>query len=214
MLFDYHKYSPWAHVQLNDGDAGNFLRHDNLREINNRLWGWRKAKTITTILVTATDAFVKGKNLYVPPPSKAASPPPIDADAFKFTSTPVVSVTSRSARQKAWCSGWHVMDIYRSRRDFATQLAYLRTAYAGSHLVCTFDKSLVVIVDGFCAGSGVFAFAGAPFVVTTNEASCEFPEASYVFVPAGGAHFHLSKLRRGLGKYLACSGARISGADL
>jgi len=86
--------------------------------------------------------------------------------------------------------------------------------YQLNHLIATYPKPVVSLLDGITMGGGVGLSVHAPFRVATEKTMFAMPETALgLFPDVGGSHF-LSRLPGELGMYIALSGARLKAADL
>lgn len=96
--------------------------------------------------------------------------------------------------------------------DAATR--YLETYLQVCHLIATYPKPVVSILDGATVAEGAgFALLSSHQVVT-ERARLWFPETSYGSIPSAGASHILSRLDGEIGTWLVLTGARLSGADI
>lgn len=83
-----------------------------------------------------------------------------------------------------------------------------------NYLVATFDKPIVSVMHGITEGSSAVSLAqSASYVYSSDNSTISIPDISRGIVPHGGASFHLSRMRDGVGLYMALTGAQIQGID-
>ena len=117
--------------------------------------------------------------------------------------------------ERAFCAGGDI----RALRD--NQLgghrpavdAFFTEEYALNHLIATYPKPYVALIDGICMGGGIGISVHAPYRVATEHAMFAMPETAIGFFPDIGATFFLPRLPDSLGVYLGLTGVRMQGAD-
>jgi enoyl-CoA hydratase len=88
--------------------------------------------------------------------------------------------------------------------------------YALNHLIHTYPKPYITLIDGVCMGGGMgIAGHGAAHSlrVATPQAKLAMPETNIGLFPDVGGGFFLSRLPGGMGPYLALTGHVLSGAE-
>ena len=205
-------------IALNRQESGNFLNAENIRAMNDRLWGWRLNRNVTMAIIHANDSFEEGVGLWKPknPPTSDSASEMSNQIEAKYRVKALVPLTAAAPEQKIFCSGVSPVDIAENRTNFSVLKETFANAYACSHLLASFSKHSIVLLDGHASGTGASIFLQSQFVVASDSASIEWPEASYGLIPAGGASFLLSKMPRqpALGKYLGMTGKKLEGADV
>lgn len=116
-------------------------------------------------------------------------------------------------------------------KSFREKAEFFRQEYALNHLIGTFHKPIVAILDGivsklprcicichtltvFLVGGGAGISVHAPFRIATENSIFAMPETAIGFFPDVGGSFFLPKLEGSLGMYLALTGSRLTGYDL
>ncbi|KAJ7975510.1 3-hydroxyisobutyryl-CoA hydrolase 1 [Quillaja saponaria] len=82
------------------------------------------------------------------------------------------------------------------------------------HLIATYRKPLVALINGIVMGGGAGLSMNARFRVVTEKAVFAMPEVSIGLVPDVGASHFLSKLPGYFGEYLGLTGEKLDGAEM
>lgn len=116
---------------------------------------------------------------------------------------------------RAFCAGGDVATLAESNKSGKYQVGkdYFAAEYRLDHAIATYPKPIVALVDGICMGGGVGLSINAPIRVITEKTVFAMPESTIGFFPDVGASRFLAKLGT-LGKYLACTSARLTGAQV
>jgi len=85
--------------------------------------------------------------------------------------------------------------------------------YRLNHLILTFPKPVIVVMDGITMGGGVGLAGPASIRIATEATRLAMPETGIGLFPDVGGGWYLSRLAGRLGQYLALTGARLDGAD-
>ncbi|MEL7109373.1 MAG: enoyl-CoA hydratase/isomerase family protein [Pseudomonadota bacterium] len=124
-------------------------------------------------------------------------------------------IMDRAATARDFCASQGAKTLSLAGRyigDAATK--YLETYLRICHLIATYPKPIVSIIDGATvAESAGFALLSSHQVVT-ERARLWFPETSFGSIPSAGASRILSRLEGEIGAWLVLTGARLSGADI
>lgn len=116
---------------------------------------------------------------------------------------------------RAFCAGGDVAALAESNKagEYHKGKDYFAAEYRLDHLIATFPKPIVVLVDGICMGGGIGLTINAPIRVITEKSVMAMPESTIGFFPDVGASRFLSKLGT-VGRYLACTAHRLEGAQI
>ena len=95
----------------------------------------------------------------------------------------------------------------RAARDF------FRAEYRMNHLLHTYAKPIVAVMDGITMGGGVGIALPASHRIATENTRLAMPETGIGLFPDVGGGWYLSRLPGQVGKFLALTGARLDGAE-
>ncbi|KAF2703370.1 3-hydroxyisobutyryl-CoA hydrolase mitochondrial precursor [Pleomassaria siparia CBS 279.74] len=90
---------------------------------------------------------------------------------------------------------------------------YFGLEYKLDHLIATYTKPYVAVMDGITMGGGVGLSIHAPFRIATENTLFAMPETTIGFFPDVGASFFLPRMEGGLGLYLALTSSQLKGID-
>jgi enoyl-CoA hydratase len=85
--------------------------------------------------------------------------------------------------------------------------------YRLNHLILTYPKPVIAVMDGITMGGGVGLAGPASIRIATEATRLAMPETGIGLFPDVGGGWYLSRLTGRLGPYLALTGARLDGAD-
>ena len=85
--------------------------------------------------------------------------------------------------------------------------------YRLNHLILTFPKPVLAVMDGITMGGGVGLAGPASIRIATEATRLAMPETGIGLFPDVGGGWYLSRLAGRLGQYLALTGARLDGVD-
>ena len=85
--------------------------------------------------------------------------------------------------------------------------------YRLNHLLFTYPKPVVALMDGITMGGGVGISLPARFRVATENTRLAMPETGIGLFPDVGGGWYLSRLPGRIGQFLALTGARLDGAE-
>ncbi|GGF73511.1 enoyl-CoA hydratase [Azorhizobium oxalatiphilum] len=127
----------------------------------------------------------------------------------------VTRIILKAVGEKAFCAGGDVRQLYDlglAGRQ-AESLAFWREEYVLNHLIGTYPKPFVSLIDGICMGGGFGLSAHGTYRVGGDRYLFAMPEVNIgLFPDVGGTHV-LPRLPNAAGVYLAFSGNRIRTAD-
>jgi enoyl-CoA hydratase len=126
----------------------------------------------------------------------------------------VRAVTLRGAG-KAFCAGGDIRYTLACVRagEFDAIDANYREEYRIDHLIHTYPKPIVAVVDGICMGGGMALAMHARYQLVSERALFAMPETEIGFFPDCAMSWVFLRLRGAVGTYLALTGARLSAAD-
>ena len=85
--------------------------------------------------------------------------------------------------------------------------------YRLNHLLFTYDKPTVAIMDGITMGGGVGISLPCTYRVATENTRLAMPETGIGLFPDVGGGWYLSRLPGRVGQYMVLTGARFDGAE-
>jgi enoyl-CoA hydratase len=114
------------------------------------------------------------------------------------------------AGPRGFCAGG---DVRRAAADQAAAEEFFLTEYRLNHLLFAYEKPTVCLMDGMVMGGGGGLALPCDYRIGTERLVFAMPEASIGLFPDVGGGWWLSRLRGGLGMWLALTSARIGPAD-
>ncbi|XP_047308956.1 3-hydroxyisobutyryl-CoA hydrolase 1-like [Impatiens glandulifera] len=134
----------------------------------------------------------------------------------EFEEDPNVNLVMIKGNGKAFSAGADVVSLLglgtAGHWSFAAKYYYKLLTLL--HLIATYKKPLVTLVNGLAMGGGAAMSTFATFQIVTENTIFSMPEISMGLVPNVGAGYFLSRLPGYFGEYLGFTGARIDGADM
>lgn len=127
----------------------------------------------------------------------------------------VIMITG--AGPKAFCAGGDVAELARqnSTKDGQKKSTdYFRLEYTLDHLIATYSKPYIAVMDGITMGGGVGLSVHAPFRIATEKTVFAMPETTIGFFPDVGGSFFLSRMDGEVGTYLALTSERLQGVQV
>ena len=85
--------------------------------------------------------------------------------------------------------------------------------YRLNHLLFTYAKPTIAIMDGITMGGGVGISLPCDFRVATENTRLAMPETGIGLFPDVGGGWYLSRLPGRVGQFMALTGARLDGAE-
>ncbi|MEN9866501.1 MAG: hypothetical protein RL748_2091, partial [Pseudomonadota bacterium] len=133
----------------------------------------------------------------------------------------VAAVLIKSSHPRAFCAGGDIRFFYESGRatpqtGSALIEDFFSEEYALNHLIHTFPKPYIALMDGVVMGGGMgIAQAGAQSAcrIVTEGTRMAMPEVTIGLFPDVGGSYFLSRTPSHFGRYMALSGETISVAD-
>lgn len=120
------------------------------------------------------------------------------------------------AGTKAFCAGGDVAELAKQNNTPEGQRAssdYFALEYQLDHLIATYSKPYVAIMDGITMGGGVGLSVHAPFRIATERTVFAMPETTIGFFPDVGGSFFLPRLDGQIGTHLALTSERLHGVQ-
>ena len=120
------------------------------------------------------------------------------------------------AGTKAFCAGGDVAALAKQNETIEGQQEstnYFALEYQLDHLIATYSKPYIALMDGITMGGGVGLSVHAPFRIATERTVFAMPETTIGFFPDVGGSFFLSRLDGEIGTYLALTSERLQGVQ-
>ena len=120
------------------------------------------------------------------------------------------------AGEKAFCAGGDVAELAKQNSTPEGQKAstdYFALEYQLDHLIATYNKPYISLMDGITMGGGVGLSVHAPFRIATERTVFAMPETTIGFFPDVGGSFFLPRLDGAIGAYLALTSERLNGRE-
>jgi enoyl-CoA hydratase len=127
----------------------------------------------------------------------------------------VTRVVIMGAGEKAFCAGGDIRALYdlgKAGRQ-AEARPFWKEEYTLNHLLKTFPKPVVSLLNGIVMGGGVGMSFHGSHRVASEKLMFAMPEVGIGFFPDVGASWFLPRLPHHIGTYLALTGARIGLGD-
>jgi enoyl-CoA hydratase len=125
----------------------------------------------------------------------------------------VTTILIDHAGERGFCAGGDIRFLADSAAkggEGARHFFY--TEYQLNHLLFTYPKPVVAIMDGITMGGGVGIAMPARFRIATERTTFAMPETGIGLFPDVGGGWHLSRLHGATGVWLALTGARLKAA--
>lgn len=121
------------------------------------------------------------------------------------------------AGPKALCAGGDVAALATSNEQGPEgqkkSADYFALEYRLDHVIATYTKPFISVMDGITMGGGVGLSVHAPFRIATERTLFAMPETTIGFFPDVGGSFFLPRLDGELGTYLALTSERLEGVQ-
>jgi enoyl-CoA hydratase len=126
----------------------------------------------------------------------------------------VEAVIIDHAEGRGFCAGGDVVMIARSgSEDAADAKRFFFAEYRLNHLLFTYPKPTVAIMDGITMGGGVGISLPCDFRIATENTRFAMPETGIGLFPDVGGGWYLPRLPGRVGEFMALTGARFDGAE-
>ena len=131
----------------------------------------------------------------------------------------VAAVVIDHADGRGFCAGGDIAFLRASALGDggAAGRQFFYQEYQLNHLIMTYPKPVITIMDGITMGGGVGLAGPASIRIATEATRLAMPETGIGLFPDVGGGWYLSRLagrtNGRLGQYLALTGARLDGAD-
>lgn len=113
-----------------------------------------------------------------------------------------------------FCAGGDIRFFHRAALAGDPRLEdFFTEEYALNHLIHTYPKPYIALIDGICMGGGMGISQGASLRVVTQRTRMAMPETAIGLFPDVGSGYFLSRCPGQLGEYLALTGHTLGGPD-
>jgi enoyl-CoA hydratase len=126
----------------------------------------------------------------------------------------VEAVVIDHAEGRGFCAGGDVVMLARSGGyDAEEAKRFFFAEYRLNHLLFTYPKPTVAIMDGITMGGGVGISLPCDFRIATENTRFAMPETGIGLFPDVGGGWYLPRLAGRVGQFIALTGARLDGAE-
>jgi enoyl-CoA hydratase len=126
----------------------------------------------------------------------------------------VEAVIIDHAEGRGFCAGGDVVMIARSgNEDGVEARRFFFAEYRLNHLLFSYPKPTVAIMDGITMGGGVGISLPCTFRIATENTRLAMPETGIGLFPDVGGGWYLPRLPGRVGEFMALTGARLDGAE-
>ncbi|MCL6678939.1 enoyl-CoA hydratase/isomerase family protein [Sphingomonas sp. RG327] len=130
------------------------------------------------------------------------------------TDSNIQCVVIDHAEGRGFCAGGDVVMLAKSGAGDAHKAKeFFFAEYRLNHLLFTYDKPTIAIMDGITMGGGVGISQPCTLRVATENTRLAMPETGIGLFPDVGGGWYLSRLPGRVGQFMALSGARLDGAE-
>ncbi|WP_338504829.1 enoyl-CoA hydratase/isomerase family protein [Sphingomonas kaistensis] len=118
------------------------------------------------------------------------------------------------AEGRGFCAGGDVVALAKSgASDGKEAAAFFHAEYRLNHLLFTYPKPTIALMDGITMGGGVGIALPCQVRVATEATRLAMPETGIGLFPDVGGGWYLSRLEGRVGQFMALTGARLDGAE-
>jgi len=118
------------------------------------------------------------------------------------------------AEGRGFCAGGDVVMLARSgATDASDAKHFFFSEYRLNHLLFTFPKPTVAIMDGITMGGGVGISLPCEYRIATEATRLAMPETGIGLFPDVGGGWYLSRLPGRVGQFMALTGARLDASE-
>ncbi|MES2120539.1 MAG: enoyl-CoA hydratase/isomerase family protein [Pseudomonadota bacterium] len=126
----------------------------------------------------------------------------------------VQAVLIDHAEGRGFCAGGDVVMLARSGSEDASDAKrFFFAEYRLNHLLFTYPKPTIAIMDGITMGGGVGISLPCTHRIATENTRLAMPETSIGLFPDVGGGWYLPRLPGRVGQFMALTGARLDGAE-
>ncbi len=118
------------------------------------------------------------------------------------------------AEGRGFCAGGDVVMLARSgASDAEDAKKFFFSEYRLNHLLFTYPKPTVAIMDGITMGGGVGISLPCEYRIATEATRLAMPETGIGLFPDVGGGWYLSRLPGRVGQFMALTGARLDASE-
>ncbi|MEX8518230.1 MAG: enoyl-CoA hydratase/isomerase family protein [Leptothrix sp. (in: b-proteobacteria)] len=126
----------------------------------------------------------------------------------------VVQGAGREGKPPAFCAGGDIRFFHQAALAGDARLEdFFTEEYALNHLIHTYPKPYLALMDGVTMGGGMGIAQGARLRVVTEHSKLAMPETNIGLFPDVGGGWFLARCPGRLGEYLALTGEVLGPAD-
>jgi enoyl-CoA hydratase len=126
----------------------------------------------------------------------------------------VVRGNSKQGPFGAFCAGGDIRFFHQAALVDAPELDdFFTDEYALNHLIHTYPKPYIALMDGIVMGGGMGISQGASLRIVTERSKLAMPETGIGLFPDVGGGYFLSRCPGRLGEYLGLTGLVMSGRE-
>ena len=126
----------------------------------------------------------------------------------------VKAVVIDHAEGRGFCAGGDVVMLARSGAgDASDAKAFFHAEYRLNHLLFTYPKPTMALMDGITMGGGVGISLPCKYRIATENTRLAMPETGIGLFPDVGGGWYLSRLPGRVGQFMALTGARLDGPE-
>jgi enoyl-CoA hydratase len=126
----------------------------------------------------------------------------------------VTAVLIDHAGERGFCAGGDIRFLAESgAQGGAGAREFFFNEYRLNHLLFTYPKTVIAVMDGITMGGGVGISMPADYRIGTERTTFAMPETGIGLFPDVGGGWHLSRLHGATGTWLALTGSRLKAAD-
>lgn len=114
----------------------------------------------------------------------------------------------------AFCAGGDIRFFHQAALSGNPELEdFFTEEYALNHLIHTYPKPYIALMDGICMGGGMGISQGASLRIVTERSKIAMPETGIGLFPDVGGGYFLSRCTGRTGEYLALTGLVLGGTE-
>ena len=139
----------------------------------------------------------------------------MSAALLRWRSDPAVEVVIIDhAEGRGFCAGGDVVMLARSGNTDAEEAKrFFFAEYRLNHLLFTYPKTTIAVMDGITMGGGVGISLPCDYRIATENTRFAMPETSIGLFPDVGGGWYLPRLPGRVGQFMALTGARLDGPE-